>query len=347
MNAARTYGLPVTQAPSLGVTDFAALGTYVRLVTTDATRIDEARDLLQTGLRALDEACSRFRPDSELMSLDDNVGGRCVRVSPLLAEAVAVALRAAALSAGDVDPTLGNALAAVGYDRDFASVAAFGPAVRIVTRPAPGWQRIRLDQAAGLLTMPAGIRLDLGATAKAFAADKAAADIHTRLGCGVLVSLGGDIAVAGPPPRGGWVVRVQDLPGRSEDEPTGPTSTVAISAGGLATSSTAARRWIRGDRVLHHVLNPRTGLPATSPWRTVSVTAATCVDANIASTASIVRGSAAPAWLARLRLPARLVGADGSVVTVAGWPASADCALEREGDGRPEGPAGPKRRAVR
>jgi thiamine biosynthesis lipoprotein len=98
--------------------------------------------------------------------------------------------------------------------------------------------------------------------------------------------------------------------------------------------------------VLHHVLNPRTGLPATSPWRTVSVTAATCVDATIASTASIVRGSAAPAWLARLRLPARLVGADGSVVTVAGWPASTDCALEREGDGRPEGPAGPKRRAV-
>ena len=180
--------------------------------------------------------------------------------------------------------------------------------------------------------MPAGIQLDLGATAKAFAADKAAAEIAARLGCGVLVSLGGDVAVAGPPPPGGWVVRVQDRPGRPEDEVTGPTSTVAIAAGGLATSSTSARRWVRGDRVLHHVLNPRTGLPAASPWRTVSVTAATCVDANTASTASIVRGSAAPGWLRRLGLPARLVGEDGSVVTVAGWPASAE-GPERAADG--------------
>ena len=314
---------PAWPAPSPGVADFSALGTYVRLVTGDARRIDAARDLLESSLRALDQACSRFRPDSELRSLDD-APGRSVRVSPLLAEAVSVALRAAALTDGDVDPTLGDALAAAGYDRDFDDMAAVGPAVRLVTRRAPGWRRIRLDLAAGLLTVPAGIRLDLGATAKAFAADRAAAATAARLGCGVLVSLGGDIAVAGPPPPGGWVVRVQDGPGRPEDDPVGPTSTVAISAGGLATSSTSARRWVRGDRVLHHVLNPRTGLPAASPWRTVSVTAATCVDANTASTASIVRGSAAPAWLRRLRLPARLVGSDGSVLTVAGWPASAE-----------------------
>ncbi|MGZ4666639.1 MAG: FAD:protein FMN transferase, partial [Frankiaceae bacterium] len=280
-------------SPSPGVADFPALGTYVRLVTSEPSQLDEARDLLDSSLRALDQACSRFRPDSELMCV---AAGRPVQVSPLLAEAVSVALRAAALTDGDVDPTLGDALAAVGYDRDFQAVAAVGPSVRIVTRPAPGWRRIRLDRlerAGALLTVPAGIGLDLGATAKAFAADRAAAEIAARLGCGVLVSLGGDVAVAGPPPPGGWVVRVQDRPGRPEDEVTGPTSTVAIAAGGLATSSTSARRWVRGDRVLHHVLNPRTGLPAASPWRTVSVTAATCVDANTASTASIVRGSAA------------------------------------------------------
>jgi thiamine biosynthesis lipoprotein len=91
--------------------------------------------------------------------------------------------------------------------------------------------------------------------------------------------------------------------------------------GGLATSSTAVRRWRRGGTAYHHVLDPRTGLPAEPVWRTVTVTAATCVDANTASTAAIVRGRPALGWLARLGLPSRLVGADGAVRRVAGWPA--------------------------
>ena len=95
---------------------------------------------------------------------------------------------------------------------------------------------------------------------------------------------------------------------------------IAIHSGGLATSSTAARRWRRGGDVLHHILDPRSGLPAAPVWRTASVAADTCADANAASTAAIIRGEAALAWLAGLGLPARLVAESGAVVTLCGWP---------------------------
>ena len=134
------------------------------------------------------------------------------------------------------------------------------------------------------------------------------------------LGLGGDIAVAGPAPEGGWRIRVQDVTGSPGDPPDGPYALVAIRDGGLATSSTAARRWQRGGDVLHHILDPRTGLPAEPVWRTVSVAAGTCADANAASTAAVIRGRAALGWLAKLGLPSRLVDATGAVFTVAGWP---------------------------
>jgi thiamine biosynthesis lipoprotein len=180
---------------------------------------------------------------------------------------------------------------------------------------------VEFDEQARLLRVPPGVRLDLGATAKAWAADRSAARIAAALGCGALVSLGGDIAVSGHTPAGGWRIRVQDISGRPEDPPAGPSTVVAIHGGGLATSSTAARRWRRGGDVLHHILDPHTGLPAAPVWRTVSVAAASCTDANIASTAAIIRGRAAPDWLTGLGLPARLVDEAGQVRTINGWPA--------------------------
>jgi FAD:protein FMN transferase len=282
-----------------------SLGCLVHLTVTEPGTLDAARALLEADLAALDAACSRFRPDSELARLDQ-AAGQPVPVSPLLAEAVAVALRAAELTGGDVDPTVGEAIVAAGYDRDFTLVPADGPAVNLVVRAVPGWQQVRLD---------------LGATAKAWTADRSAARIAATLDTGVLVGLGGDISVAGPAPEGGWRIRVQDVTGHPDEDPCGPATVVAITGGGLATSSTTARRWRRGGSVLHHILDPRTGLPPAPVWRTVSVTAATCADANTASTAAIIRGDAAPGWLARLRLPARLVADSGRVETVAGWPA--------------------------
>jgi thiamine biosynthesis lipoprotein ApbE len=313
-----------------GPTAFAAwqaLGMLVQLVVTDPGRLAAARQLLADDLAELDLACSRFRPDSELAALGNAAreasGPVAATVSPLLAEAIAVALRAASLTDGDVDPTVGGVLSALGYDRDFGQVPATGPALPPVgVRVIPGWRSIRLDLAARRLTVPAGVQLDLGATVKGWAADRSAARIADRLGCGVLVSLGGDTSVAGEAPEGGWRIRVQDLTTMPDEPPRGQSAVVAIRDGGLATSSTAARRWQRGGDVLHHILDPRTALPAAPVWRTVSVAAASCADANTAATAAIIRGRQAPAWLASLNLPARLVEPDGTVHTIAGWPAN-------------------------
>jgi thiamine biosynthesis lipoprotein ApbE len=294
-----------------------ALGTLVQLVVTDPRCLADARRLLEADLADVDAACSRFRPDSEICALDAGTGqGRVV--SPLLAEAIAAALRAARLTDGDVDPTVGAAMSALGYDRDFEQIPRTGPPV--TARSVPGWRQVHLD--GRRLTVPEGVQLDLGATAKAWAADRSALRIAGTCGCGVLVSLGGDIAVAGDAPDGGWRIRVQDVTGSPDDPPAGPYALIAILDGGLATSSTAARRWQRGGDVLHHILDPRTGLPAEPVWRTVSVKAGTCADANAASTAAVIRGRDAIGWLARLGLPARLVDAKGAVFTAAGWPES-------------------------
>jgi thiamine biosynthesis lipoprotein ApbE len=293
-----------------------ALGTLVHLVVTEPSCLPAARTLLEADLAAVDLACSRFRADSELSTLQTTGQTKGQQVSPLLAEAIAVALRAAELTEGDVDPTVGAAMSALGYDRDFEQIQATQQ--RLTVRTVPGWRQIRLE--GQTLTMPEGVRLDLGATAKAWAADRSAARIARQQGCGVLVSLGGDIAVAGPAPEGGWRIRVQDVTGAPDEPPEGPYALIAIRDGGLATSSTKARRWQRGGDVLHHILDPRTGLPAEPVWRTVSVAAGTCADANAASTAAVIRGPAALGWLARLGLPARLVDATGVVFTVANWP---------------------------
>ena len=308
-----------------GAAAWQAIGTSVHLLVTRPRALAPARRMLTEDLAALDAACSRFRTDSEIVALDgapSDKHGRIgpVRISPLLAGALAGALRAARLTDGDVDPTVGGAMSAAGYDRDFALVRREGPPVRLTVHSVPGWREVELDEAAGLVSLPSGTRLDLGATAKAWAADRAAARIAGELGCGVLVNLGGDIAVAGAAPPGGWRVRVQDVTGRPEDPPAGPSAVIAISSGGLATSSTTARRWRRGGDVLHHILDPRSGLPAAPVWRTVSVAAATCAAANAASTAAIIRGEAALPWLDGLRLPARLVAESGAVVTLGGWP---------------------------
>ncbi|MGY5055753.1 FAD:protein FMN transferase [Streptomyces sp. 900105755] len=301
--------------------EWRALGTTVRLVVTDPALLDSCNLLLARQLAEVDAACSRFRADSELAALD-TTHGRPVRVSPLLAEALAVALRAAEATDGTVDPTVGSAMDAIGYDRDFTLVREDDRPVSLRVRRAPGWRRVTLDRATGTVTVPEGVRLDLGATAKAWAADRAARTLAETAGCGVLVSLGGDTAVAGEPPAGGWRVRVQDITGPVDETPAqGSYDTVCLRSGGLATSGTRARRWQRGGYDLHHIVDPRTGLPVRSPWRTVSVAAADCADANAATTAALVKGAGAARWLTRLGLPARLVAHHGTVVTTPGWPA--------------------------
>ncbi len=278
------------------------------------------RAAVDAEIDAIDRACSRFRDDSELTRLNAN-SGRSIAVSPTLAEALTVALRAARLTNGRVDPTLGSELRELGYDRDFTSVPPDGPAIPIPLGARGQWNAIAFDHQTDTVCVPAGIELDFGATAKALAVDRAAEAAAEISGRGVLISLGGDIAVAGPPPADGWSVRVTDDHAAGLDA---PGVDVAIFSGGLATSSTTVRRGRRGGEDYHHVIDPSTGLPAGGPWRTVSVAAGSCVDANLASTAAIVMGTEAPAWLSREGLPSRLVSDDGSVMVVAGWPADED-----------------------
>jgi thiamine biosynthesis lipoprotein len=294
-----------------GTAQWSLWGTTARLVVTEPDQLPEARGLVTGYLRAVDKACSRFRDDSEVCAVQ-RAEGRPVYVSELLAELVAAALAAAHRTGGLVDPTVGSALVDLGYDRDLLSLSATGGRWRALPRPAPGWERVRLVDRE--LTVPAGVLLDLGATGKAYAADQCAALVAERCDTGVLVSLGGDLATAGPAPDGGWQVLVQDGP----DE---PSCVIALPAGAaLATSSTLSRRWRTGGRSLHHILDPRTCRPAKPVWRTVSVAAYDCVEANTLTTAAIVRGADAVAWLGSTGRPARLVGAHGRVRTLGGWP---------------------------
>jgi thiamine biosynthesis lipoprotein len=269
-------------------------------------------------IKEIDEVASRFRVDSELSRLNREPGRR-VRVSALLAQALAAGLRGARLTNGAVDPTVGSAVKLAGYDRDFASILSDGPPIRLTVSQVPGWQAIQFDEAARIVSIPPFVEIDLGATAKALAADLAATAAHEAMGAGgVLVSLGGDIAVAGDPPPEGWAVQTsEDSDARIDDD----EETISIQSGGIATSSTTVRRWIRGGIVLHHIIDPATGLPAAGPWRTASVVAGTCVDANIAATAAIVMGQSAIEWLTAKGLPARLVDRDGIVHRLSGWPA--------------------------
>jgi thiamine biosynthesis lipoprotein len=301
----------MTLAVTTDTAQWPVWSTTARLVVTDPDALPAAHRLVRAEVAAVDLAASRFRPDSEVAGLH-RAAGRPQRVSPLLAELVAAALTAAERTGGDVDPTVGTAMRRLGYDRDFTLVAPGGGPLRVSIRPAPGWQRVELD--GDLLTVPADVLLDLGATAKAVAADRCAALVATGLGIGAMVSLGGDIATAGPGPDGGWRVLVQDRPGD-------PACTVALPAGhAIASSSTVRRRWRQGGRMLHHVLDPRTCQPAEPVWRTVTVAAPRCVDANTLTTAAVVRGRAAVSWLRALDVPARLVGAAGDVVTTPRWP---------------------------
>ena len=302
--------------PMLTSRSFRAIGTTATVVVQDPATAADAQCMLALELEAIDLACSRFRPDSELSMLHENAG-RTVCVGPLLFEALEVALDAAVRTGGAVDPTVGNAVAALGYDADIADVVARPPAPPRTLGTVAGHPHVQIDPGDRSVRIPCGVRLDLGATAKALAADRAAARIARHLGQGVLVSLGGDVAVAGTPPPGGWAVGVARESSTPED---GVDQVVAITSGGLASSATSVRSWRSGDRTVHHIVDPRTGDCAEPHWVLVSATGISCVEANSATTAAIVWGEQAFERLERLGQAARLVRFDGKVFVIHGWP---------------------------
>lgn len=296
-----------------------ALGTGAQLLVVEPSVLRPAVDLLHRELERIDLLASRFRPDSELSRVNRAANGP-VAVSADFLALVDTARWAAAATDGAVDPTIGPALVRLGYDRDFGELPAVRDGTLPALQPACGWREIVVDHDHATVSMPHHTVLDLGATAKALTADRAATTIAERCDTGVLVSLGGDIAVAGRPPDGGFAIGLADVWNAPE---SAVSTTISITSGGVATSGTAARHWWLGTQHVHHVIDPRTGRPSRGPWQTVTVAAASCLHANVASTAAMVKGRPALAWLEAQALPARLVCADGRVLTTAAWPAEA------------------------
>jgi thiamine biosynthesis lipoprotein len=303
----------------LGSAEWVALGTSVHLLVTAPDRLSAARRAAEDVLHRIDLAASRFRGDAELARVN-TAAGAWVSVSPVLLQALRVALDAAAWTEGLVDPTVGAALVDLGYDRTFSRVSLDDPRPVVQVRSVAGWRQVQLDEDVMRVRVPAGTVVDLGATAKGLAADWAADRAFAAGGCGVLINLGGDLAVAGEPPAEGWAITVADSAALDLQTGVEREQAVTVRTGALATSSLSARRWRRGGVGLHHLIDPRIGQPSQGVFRTVSVAAPTCRLANAASTAAIILGAAAPSWLAARELPARLVTLDGTVRHVAGWP---------------------------
>lgn len=304
---------PMSPAPTNSGTwqRFDAIGTYVHLET--GGRIESAVRLAKARIDELDRACSRFRSDSDLSRVNAQPG-TWVEVGETLITALQVALDAAQITHGLVDPCLGRSLVALGYDRDFASLTDRGPIGPIPVAPG-AWERVEIDP-HGAVRIPAEVTLDLGATAKAWAADVIAEEIVTELGTPVLISLGGDLRIAAPAEQErDWSIRISEHP---DDDSAG--GLVQLDGGGLATSSTQVRRWRAGSVVRHHLLDPRTGHPVTGPWRTVTATGPTATAANVASTAALVLQDAAVGWLTQHDVDARLIDVQGRVRLCGHWP---------------------------
>lgn len=301
--------------PQVATSTFEAIGTTNSVLVTRPEVLPEAVEIAQRHLREVDRAVSRFRPDSEVSLLAARARRAPAEafVSPTFAAYLRAALRVARLTGGLVDPTVGSALVAEGYDADLDVVRSRQPFHQVRVAGVPHWHTVHLNVSARRVSVAPGTLLDLGASAKAYAADSIAALLAESLPGGFVVNLGGDIAVSGELPPRGWPVGIEDA--------SGSVRQVVTSTGqAIATSSTQLRVWDTDDGPRHHIVDPRTGHTAPSVWSQVSCAAATCLEANAASTAAIVLGAEAPVWLTSQGIPARLETPDGHVLTTPGWP---------------------------
>jgi thiamine biosynthesis lipoprotein len=251
------------------------------------------RAAIERLFAARDRAFSRFNPDSELNGVNA-AAGASVRVSQEFAHMLGLALEAARETDGLVDPTLGAELVAAGYDADFAALGGDPRSSSPVERSTR--ETVGLDGRS--VVVPRGVQLDLNGVVKSRTVDDALALLSGE----GFVSAGGDLAV-----RGTLVVAL----------PRG--GTVRLVRGALATSGTDRRRWVRGGTVQHHLIDPRTGAPSSSPWEQVTVCGLTCVGADVAAKAAFLLGSDGASWLDVRGLPGRFVTADDDVVVNHAW----------------------------
>ena len=301
---------------------FRALGTYVELRVAevadsiDPTATARVEHLAREILAEVDATCSRFRVDSDLTRAN-RAAGTWVEVSPILVGMVQAALWAAGETDGLVDPCLGELLVAAGYDRTFAELQSTTEPTQLpAQRDRSAWRDLHV--APGRIRVPRGSALDLGAVGKGYAADLVALSIIERYAVPAVISVGGDVRVAEVPgiPMS-WPVRIApDLAALGDDA---VAADIDLTTGAIATSSITARRWVRGGTQWHHVIDPRTARPTGGRWRSVTALAPSCAAANTYATAGLVLGEQAVPWFAAHGIPARLVGADGGIVTSPAW----------------------------
>ena len=291
---------------------FEMWGMSGSLATEDERQMDDATKRLWYWLDAFDVACNRFRDDSEVSLLNESRGAT-TPIGATLEMAITAALRAAEATGDLVDPTVLPALLALGYDRDFDELADGASILEHVAVPAMGVTAIHLDLVEHTVTLDPPCQLDLGASAKALVVDLVANDVADS--GGVVVELGGDVAVRGEGPDGPWTIGVSDrliLDGHE--------ARVAFRHGGIATSSTASRTWRVGERTVNHIVDPRTGRCARGLYTTATVSASDCVLANAYATAALLWNEEASYHIAQAGWSARLVHRDGSLEFVGGWP---------------------------
>jgi thiamine biosynthesis lipoprotein len=283
----------------------------VRVTVDEPSSLPQAVALTASLMFDVAAAIDRFDPESDV-SRANLRAGRLTPVSRLCRQIVYRALQLADETDGACDPTVGAHVLAAGYDRDIAEVH-HRPGVSIdpAALRRPSWRAVSLDSRFDLLTVPVGITLDLGAVGKAWTADEAARRIALVLGCSALVEIGGDLAVAGA--HKSWQVTVSERADAAGQRMT-------LDSGGVATSSTVVRCWDTTGEPAHHIVDPRTGAPSDSRWRSASVWAPTAAEANAWSTASIVLGTDVVALLDERGLPARLVDREGRISFAGGWP---------------------------
>lgn len=291
---------------------FSVWGLSGTLATEHPHQMRDAEKRLWERLSEFDAACNRFCPDSELSRLNQRPG-EIVPISDTLERALVSALDARDATEGLCDPSVLPALLALGYDVDYDELRRRDHVTRRSPVPSLGAESVVLDLINHTATLAPGCQLDLGASAKALVADVVADDIAPT--GGVVVELGGDVAVRGHGPQGLWAIGVSDSLHLSGREPR-----VGIEHGGIATSSITARTWRADGRTLNHVIDPRTGECANGPYVSATISANSCALANAFATAALLWGEEAGYHVAQAGWSGRLVRRDRSVEYVGGWP---------------------------
>jgi thiamine biosynthesis lipoprotein len=232
------------------------------VVVGDASLLDTA----QLRIEDLEARWSRFRADSELTRMNE-AAGRPTVVSPDTALLVSRCIEAWRATDGAFDPTVHDAVVALGYDRDFLVLPAGGPSLARPGTPAPGLADAVVDHGAGFAWVPPGVHLDPGAIGKGLAADLVCQELLLAGADGACVGIGGDVRVAGSPgDRDAWSISIED-----PHDPPRELTRIDLADGAVATSSRLRRRWSRGGVELHHVIDPRTGRPVETRIVAVSV----------------------------------------------------------------------------